>query len=114
MVLEQTLFNLFIFVVIIVISSLPLYFAVVFLGGKTTILKTFLVMILVAIVSAVIKTALPLFGTFLAWLLLIWIFHEFFRLKYFKAFIAWVLWIIFVVVLNFLIGLLGLGALIIL
>jgi hypothetical protein len=114
MVIENTIINLLIFTLIIIISSLPLYFSVQFLGGKTSILKTFLVTILIAIVSVVVKIALPIYGTFITWIFLIWIFHELFRLKIIKAIIAWILWILFVLIFNFFFSLIGFTGLLLL
>ncbi len=76
-----------------------------------SLLKTFLVMLIIAIISAVLKSFLPSLGTLIAWIVLIWIFHEIFRLKYYKAIIVWILWIFFVFILTFILSLFGLESL---
>lgn len=103
--------NILILILVIIISTLPLYFSVKLLGGKTSLIKTFLVMVIVSFGSTLISLILP-FGIILGWLFLIWVFHEIFRLKYFNAFIAWILWIIFIVIFSFIGMLIGIGTLI--
>jgi hypothetical protein len=113
MAIENTIANILILLVIIIISSLPLYFAVSFLGGRTSILRTFIVMLIVAGTSIIIQLFLPIWGVLVSWIVMIWIFHEFFRLKWLKAIFAWILWIVFIFILTFITGLIGLGSLLI-
>lgn len=78
-----------------IISSLPLYFAVKALGGKTSLFKTMMVTLISGIIFAAVKARFS-FGWLLAFFILIWIYHEFFRLRWGKAFIAWILQFIFI------------------
>ncbi len=110
--LEASLWSLVIIFVMIIISALPLYFAVNLLGGRTTILKAFLVMLITAILATVIAAIFP-FGTLIAAFILIWIYHEVFRLRWIKAFIAWILQIVFYFLIAFLLTIFGLGYLIV-
>jgi len=87
-------------VLIFIVSSLPLYFAVKFLRGKTTLLKTVLINLLTGVVVYAINETFLRYGTLIAFVALIWIYHEMFRLKWLKAFIAWVLEIIFVAIFS--------------
>ena len=82
-----------------VITSLPLYFAVKFLGGKTTIFKTVFINIIAGIVVSAVQYFFLVYGSIIAFIVLIWIYHEAFRLKWFKALLAWVLQLIFLVLL---------------
>jgi hypothetical protein len=77
-----------IIVVAFLIAALPLYFTVKILGGKTGLLKTVLVNILVGVAVALIYTYLP-FATLIAFIATIWLYREFFRLKWWKALVAW-------------------------
>ena len=43
MIVEESLINLLVFTMLIIFSTLPLYVSVKILGGKTSLLKTFLV-----------------------------------------------------------------------
>jgi hypothetical protein len=78
-----------------IISSLPLYFAVKALGGKTTLLRTMMVTLISGIIFAAVKARFS-FGWLLAFFILIWIYREFFRLRWGKAFVAWILQFIFI------------------
>lgn len=97
MVLTQLLITVIVTIIVFLLSALPLYFAVKFLGGKTTLFKTALVTFISGIVVSAIKAQFK-FGWLLAFFILIWIYHEIFRLKWMKAFIAWILQFIFIAV----------------
>ncbi len=88
-------------VVIIIISALPLYFAVKFLGGKATIFKVLMVNLIVGIVGAVLDV--PVVG----FVLLLFVYKEVFKLSWFSAFFAWILQ--FVVALALVIGAVAFG-----
>ncbi|MCA9460192.1 MAG: hypothetical protein KC589_08745 [Nanoarchaeota archaeon] len=109
MVLEGLVWTLLSILLVVIISALPLHLAVSVLGGRSNVFKAFMVMILVAISTIIIQFFLPIWGVFISWLVLIWIFHEVFRLKWFKAVIAWILWMIFIFVFIFIFSLLGLS-----
>jgi len=109
--LELTLITILITLLIITISALPLHLAVSFLGGRSSIFKAFLVMIVTGIVIVVI-TPFFSFGRIIAFILLIWIYREMFRLKWYKAFFAWILQMIFIFLIGFVLSAIGLGMLI--
>ncbi|MBW6461927.1 MAG: hypothetical protein K0B07_02680 [DPANN group archaeon] len=73
------------YVLILVLASLPLYFAVKFLGGEVTILKVILLNFIVAIISGLLS--IPLLG----FILLLFIYKKFFELSWLNAFLAWIL-----------------------
>lgn len=91
-----------IFVLAFIISALPLYFAVKFLGGKTSILKTIIINLLTGLVIAVVHYFFKTFGDIIAFILVIWIYHEMFRLKWIKAILAWLLQFVFLFLLTLL------------
>ena len=80
-------------VLLLVVSSLPLYFAVKFLGGKATILKVILVNLIVGLVSGLLS--IPLLG----FILLLFIYKKFFELSWLNAFFAWILQFVIAVIL---------------
>ena len=84
-------------VVVFILSALPLYFSVKFLGGKTTLLKTVMVAFISGIIVTAIKYQFQAFGGIIAFLILIWIYHEVFRLRWIKAFLAWILQFVFII-----------------
>lgn len=107
----MTLLSILIDVLIFLLASIPLYFAIKLLGSKSSFLTVVLVNFLTGIIFAFLRGRF-LFGTLIAFILFIWIYHEVFRLKWYKAVLAWILqWvfiIVFYVVLFFLLILLGL------
>lgn len=72
MVIENIIITILVLALVIIVSSLPLYLSVGLMGGRTTILKTFLVMVVAAVVFSVVAAIAP-FGTIIASILLIWI-----------------------------------------
>ena len=104
----------FVFFMIIVLSALPLYLAVKFLGGKATILKVILVNILAGIAVPAVKFFVGLYlvgkgiyGGIVAFLFLLFIYKIFFRLGWIRAFLAWILQFVVIVILIFITALLG-------
>jgi hypothetical protein len=99
---------LFVFrILIFVVSSLPLHFAVKILKGKTDLIKTVLVNLITGIIISYIYSQFRIFGGLIAFFLLIWIYHEIFRLKWYKAMIVWLVQLIILVVFYFLMFLLS-------
>jgi hypothetical protein len=68
------------------------------LGGKTGILKTMIVAFITGIIVSAIQSGFHIMGGFVSFILLIWIYHEMFRLGWFRAFLTWVLQLIFIVI----------------
>lgn len=83
-------------VLVFVLSSLPLYFAVRFLGGKTGIVKAVLVNFVVGLLVSVIRDRFALLGGLLAFVIMVWIYHEIFRLRWIKAFLVWLVQIVII------------------
>lgn len=105
---ENVLWTILWVIIVIVVSALPLYLAVTFLGGRTSILKTFLVMIITALVVSMVSATIP-FGGIIAFILLIWIYKEMFQMGWLRAFLAWILQIVFIIVLFALLAVFGIG-----
>jgi hypothetical protein len=110
-ILENTITSILIILLVVIISSLPLYLAVKLLGGKASILSTFLVMLGTGFISILINLVFPIYGTIIAWLVLIWVFHDVFRLGWLRSIFAWIIWIIFIFVFLFIFSLIGIGGL---
>ncbi|MCF7860801.1 hypothetical protein K9M79_01030 [Candidatus Woesearchaeota archaeon] len=88
-----------------IISSLPLYLSVKFLGGKTSILKTVFISIITGFIVTAIKSYFSTWGGILAFVAMIWIYHEAFRLKWLKAILAWILQFVFVAIMYYVVTL---------
>lgn len=100
--------SLLVLFLIIIISALPLHIAVKLMNGRTHLLKTILVMFITSLIITIISTLIP-FGAILAFIILIWLYREIFRLKWYKAFIVWLLQIIFISILVFIVSIVGIS-----
>ncbi len=114
MVLE-IIINIIVIAAIFLLSAVPLYFAVKFLGGKTTLIKAAIVNFIGGIIISVFQSYRAFWGSIIAFVLLVWVYHEVFRLKWWKAFLVWLVQALIViliyVIVGFILGLLGLGLL---
>jgi len=95
--------NILLTILIFIISSIPLNIAVKILGGRTNLLKTALISLIAGIIIGFIPYAI------IGFIILIWIYHEVFRLKWFKAFFAWLLQFIIIGIFYFILALLGIA-----
>ena len=95
--------ELLIIILAFIISALPLYMAVKLLGGKTSIFKTILVNLAISVVVGIIYLLLP-YASLIAFIAILWIYREMFRLRWFKAFLAWVIQITLTFVLILILG----------
>ena len=91
-------------VLIFVISALPLYFAVLLFGGKTSITKAVIINLISGIAVAIINFIFNTWGGAIAFVVLVWIYREAFRLKWWKSVLTWVLELVFIVALYIIIG----------
>lgn len=96
-------------ILLFIISALPLHFAVKLLGGKSSILKAFIITLISGFVVSIPKLVFDSWGGIIGMFLLIWIYREVFRLKWLKAFLAWILQMIFIFVFSLIFGALGIG-----
>lgn len=100
--INSLLISIFIPVLIFLISSLPLYFSIKLLKGRTTLIKTIFVSLIIGIIVSAINLKFHFFGGFLSFFLTIWLYHEIFRLKWDKAFFVWILQFIIIAIFYFL------------
>lgn len=107
MAFQIVLWTILIILLIIIISSLPLFFAVNLLGGKTSILRTFLVMVVVGFATVIIQAIFNYWGTLIAWILLLFIFMDVFDLGFIRAIIVWILWILFTILFIYIFSIIG-------
>lgn len=73
-----------------VISALPLFFSVTMLGARTNIFRVIGVNVVVGLVVAGVYLLLP-FASLIAVIATIFLYREFFRIKWWKALLAWFL-----------------------
>ncbi len=99
--------------IICVLSSLPLYFSVKFLGSEASLLKVILVNLLVPVLVFVVRLLFDSWGGVFAFIAMIWVYHEFFEIGWIKALIAWGLQLVIALILVIvLVLLLSLGILV--
>lgn len=99
-------------IVIFLVSAIPLNLAVHVLGGQTNIIKTAFIALIAGIVVGLIRAFWSsTIGAIVAFVVMIWIYREAFRLMWLKAFLAWILQFIFLALFFFALTLLGLGLL---
>ncbi|MCA9478660.1 MAG: hypothetical protein KC535_05930 [Nanoarchaeota archaeon] len=103
MIISAAFTALLIIIAAFIIASLPLHIAVKLLGGKSSIIKAILVNVISGIVVGAIYAFLP-FASIIAFIALIWLYHEIFRLRWFKAFLAWIIQITLSFLLILLLG----------
>ncbi len=96
---------------VFLVSAFPLHLAVSLLGGRSSMLKAFLVAILTGLAIAILSVVLSgvPFLTLILLFVLVWIYREMFRLKWIKAILAWIMQIIFVFILLWVLALIGIN-----
>lgn len=107
MELEFDLYYALFLLITIILSTIPLHFAARVLGGRTTYLKTLYVLIFVAILTSIISYFIP-FGGFVGFIVLIFVYHEMFRISWFKAIFVWLFQLLFIFILGLILEILGL------
>lgn len=104
-----TILLLFIILLAIaIISAIPLFLAMKILGGRGGIFRVIFVNLLVALVTFLVKYYFQSWlGGLFAFILMIWIYKDFFRLGWLRALLAWLLQFVVVFLLVLLLGLVG-------
>ncbi|MFH1840103.1 MAG: hypothetical protein ABH849_03065 [Nanoarchaeota archaeon] len=112
--MDSSLFAGFLTIIVgLIISAIPLFIAIKFLGGKVSLVKVIVINLLAGIISIlIILFLIPLLSSLSGWLLtiipyipyiiLILIYSVFFQLGIIKATIAWILQAIILYILNLL------------
>ena len=98
---------LLVFVLLMVISALPLHFAVIMLGGRSSILKVIGVNVLVGLLGGMVQLRFGLLGELFAFLVLLAVYAAIFELSFVRAFLAWALQFVVAALLAMLAVLLG-------
>lgn len=107
--LTEITLRIFILVLTFIISSLPLYFTIKILNGKTTLGLTILIVFISGALVSVIDYFFKIWGGLIAFLVMVIIYHEVFRLKWWKSLIVWLVQFIIILLVLFILNLLGLS-----
>ena len=95
--------NIVVIIGVLVVSALPLYFAVKFVGGEAGIVKVILIGLLLSLASIGAYHFIGIFAGMFMLIATLLVYKIAFRLSFLKAFIAWVLQYVFVVLAFFIV-----------
>lgn len=90
--------NMLIVIIALIISALPLYFAVKFVKGEAGIVKIILVGLVLSFISVGAARFIGVFAGLFMLLGTLFVYSLAFKISIFKAFLAWVLQYVFVFV----------------
>ena len=74
-----------------IISAIPLWLAVKMLGGRGSVFRVIGVNLLVGLVAFAVRAVFSTWAGLIAFILMIWIYKDFFRLGWIRALLAWLL-----------------------
>ncbi|MBU0979647.1 MAG: hypothetical protein KJ709_02485 [Nanoarchaeota archaeon] len=103
----DTAMRIIVYVLLAVVSALPLYLAVNILGKRTSLLKVFLVNILVAVVFASVQSWFLTWGWILGIIVLLLVYKVMFDIGWIRALLVWVVQMLFIVLFSLALMLLG-------
>ncbi|MBR9706670.1 hypothetical protein GOV14_06565 [Candidatus Pacearchaeota archaeon] len=104
--------NLIIILVLIIISSLPLYISLkLFFARKVSIFRVFLVNMIVGFIVAIVKYYFETFGAIIAFILLLFMYKISFGIGWIRALLVWLLQFVILAILTFALALIGLSIL---
>ena len=96
--------HLLLYILILLVSSLPLYFAVKFLGGQVSLIEVMIVNVIAGGLPTLIALFFSDFIGLLSFLAIILVYMFFFKITFIRALIAWVLQYILIVLALVLFG----------
>ena len=101
--------TMLVLLIVLVISALPLHFAVKILGGKSTIIKVIVVNVLVSIIIGITNSYFGLIAGFVFFLILIVIYKLLFKMGFIRVILAWLLQSVIALLLIFIAGIFGIS-----
>jgi len=90
--------NMLIILIVLILSALPLYFAVKLVGGETGLIKIIAISLLLSLASAAATHFIGIYAGILMLAFTLFIYKLAFKISLLKAFIAWLMQYVFVVV----------------
>jgi hypothetical protein len=85
-------------ILILILSVLPLYFAIKLVGGETGIVRIILVSLILSFASAGATRFISIFAGIFMLIATLFVYQMAFKLSLLKAFIAWILQYVFVLI----------------
>ncbi|MFP4524621.1 MAG: hypothetical protein ACLFO2_04915 [Candidatus Woesearchaeota archaeon] len=78
-----------------IISAIPLWIAVQMLGGRGSVFRVIGVNLLVGLVAFAVRAVFDTWAGLIVFILMIWIYKDFFSLGWIRALLAWLLQFVF-------------------
>ena len=91
-------------ILILVVSSIPLYLAVNLLGGKASLLKVIIINLAIGFLDGLITNKFGLFASVISFVVLLAIYKIMFDLGWIRAFFAWILQAVIAILLTVLVS----------
>jgi len=109
----MSIIGIAVWVILLLVSAIPLHLAVWLFGGKSSIFKALFVSLVIGFITAFIFALMAgffgLIATILVFLLTMVIYREAFKLKWWKAFTVWLIQMVIFWCMSILLGLFGIG-----
>jgi len=84
-------------VIIFLFSAFPLCFAVRLFNRKTTLLKAAIITFISGVIVSVMNNFFKTWSTLIIFILLIWIYHDTFKLNWYNSFFVLIIQFIFII-----------------
>ncbi|MBW2974964.1 hypothetical protein KY366_04570 [Candidatus Woesearchaeota archaeon] len=88
--------NILLVIAALIISALPLYFAVKLVGGETGIVRIILISLMLSFASVVAAQLIDIFAGLFMLFATLFVYKIAFKISFFRAVIAWILQYVFV------------------
>lgn len=100
------------YLLIIVLSAIPLNIAVKLLGGRSSIVKVIFANIVIAILGYFIQTEIGTFASLLTFIVMLFVYKVMFEMGWIRSFLAWLLQYVLILIFFIILGLAGIFAIV--
>lgn len=90
--------NALLVIIVLILSAIPLYLAVKFVGGEAGIVKIILMSLILSFASLGAASFIGVYAGLVMWIGTLFVYQIAFKISLLKAFIAWVLQYVFVII----------------
>lgn len=103
--------KILLYILVVVISAIPLNIAVKMLGGRSSLIKVIFANFLIAILSYLIQHYIGFFVGFFSFIVMLFVYKKMFRMGWLRTLIAWLLQYILIAIFLVILALIGIIAL---
>lgn len=100
------------FLLIIILSAIPLNIAVKLLGGKSSIVKVIFANIIVAVLGYLIQSQIGVFAGLLTFIIMLFVYKIMFDMGWIRSFLAWLLQYVLILIFFVILALAGIFAIV--